>query len=126
MWLPNLDNSLRRALLTLGMIHRSPKLSWLFLLLGDYSPGRGIWRGVGECCEIGGGFRNVISNFAWFWQLLSMFNFWKGDWVLGSVSTHIWHFSNTSQFLKSFGNSCTWLVMLDIKYRFTCGDSELS
>ena len=33
-------------------------------------------------------------------------------------------------FLRSFGNSsgslCTKFVMLDIKYRFTCGDSDLS
>ena len=40
-------------------------------------------------------------------------------------------FYNISQFpkilsLKSFGNSCTKFVMLDIKYRFTCGDSDLS
>ena len=26
---------------------------------------------------------------------------------------------------KSFGNSCTKFVILDVKYRFTCGDSDL-
>ena len=36
---------------------------------------------------------NVISNFACFWQLLSTFNFWREDWALGCVSTHIWHFA---------------------------------
>ena len=70
-----------------------------------------------------------------FWQLLSTFNFWKKDWAIGWISTHIWYFSNISKFpkilnLKSFGNSwansCTKFVMLDIKYHFTCGNSDLS
>ena len=73
-----------------------------------------------------------------FWQLLSKFNFWKADWALGCLSTQIWHFFNISQFrkilsLKSFGNfsgnswgnSFTKFVILDVKYRFTCGDSDL-
>ena len=51
-----------------------------------------------------------------FWLLLPEFNFWKGDWALGYVSTQIWDFPNISWFpkilsLKSFGNwwgnSCT-------------------
>ena len=69
------------------------------------------------------------------WQLLSTFNFWKEDWALGCVSTLIWHFSNISQFPKilsltsfsnSWGNSWIKFVMLDIKYRFPCGESEIS
>ena len=44
------------------------------------------------------------------WQLLPEFNFWKGDWVLGYVSTQNWDFPNITLFpkilsLKSFGNS---------------------
>ena len=36
--------------------------------------------------------------------------FWMGDWALGSIFTHFWHFSNISEFnkvlsLKSFGSS---------------------
>ena len=70
-----------------------------------------------------------------FWQPLSTFNFRIKDWAIGCISTHIWHFSNIFSFpkiltLKSFGNSwgnpCTKFVMLDIKYRFTCGDSDQS
>ena len=68
-------------------------------------------------------------------QLLSTFNFWKEDWALGCVSTLIWHFPNISQFRKIlrlkwfgnwWGNSCTKFVMLDVKYRCTCGESDLS
>ena len=35
-----------------------------------------------------------------FWLLLPKFNFWKGDWALGYVSTQIWDFSNISLFPK--------------------------
>ena len=78
---------------------------------------------------------NIISNFAFFWHLLSMFNFYKKDWALGYVSTHLWHFFNISSifkiislksFGKSWGNLCTKFVMPDIKYHFTCADSDLS
>ena len=42
--------------------------------------------------------------------LLPKFNFWKGDWTLGYVSTQIWDFPNISLFpkilsLKSLSNS---------------------
>ena len=69
-----------------------------------------------------------------FWLLLSKFNFWKGDWALDYVSTQIWDFSNICLFpkilsLNSFGNSCgnsyTTLVILGIKFLFTCGESDL-
>ena len=69
-----------------------------------------------------------------FWQLLPIFNFWKEEWALGCISIYISHFSNISKFPKilspksfsnSFSNSCTKFVMLDIKYCFTCGDSDL-
>ena len=70
-----------------------------------------------------------------FWQLLSMCNFWKEDWALGCISTYFAHFSNISYFPKilsvksfnnSWGNSRTKFIILDIKYCFTCGDSNLS
>ena len=55
-----------------------------------------------------------------------MFNFWEGDWELDYVSTQIWDFPNISLFpkilsLKSFGNSYTNFVILDITFRFTWG-----
>ena len=59
-----------------------------------------------------------------------MFNLLKGDWKLGYASTQIWDFSNISIFskilgLKSFGNLYTKFIILDIKFYFTCGKSEL-
>ena len=65
-----------------------------------------------------------------FWLLLPKFNFWKGDWALGYVSTQIWDFPNISLFpkilsLKSFGNlwgnSYTMFAILDRTFHFTCG-----
>ena len=70
-----------------------------------------------------------------FWHISSVFNFSKEDVALGYVSTHVSPFSNISSifkiirlksFRKSWGNSCTKFVMPDIKYNFTCGDSDLS
>ena len=65
-----------------------------------------------------------------FWLLLSVFDFWKGDWVLGYVSTKVWDFLNISLFpqvvsLKLFGNSSgnsySKYAILDSMFRFTCG-----
>ena len=67
-------------------------------------------------------------------MLFSKFNFWKVDWALAYVSTQIWPFPNISQFPKilsfksfdnSWGNSCTEFALLDIKCRFTYGNSGL-
>ena len=61
-----------------------------------------------------------------FWLLLPRFNFWRGGWALGYVSTQIWDAPNISLFpktlsLKLFGNSYTKFAILDITFRFTCG-----
>ena len=45
-----------------------------------------------------------------------------------AVSTRIWDFPNISwfpNFRNSWGNSYTKFVMLNIKFRFTCGHSDL-
>ena len=69
-----------------------------------------------------------------FWLPLPTFNLWEGDWALGYVSTHIWEVSNISKYAKipslksfddSYTNSHTKFVILDIKLRFTCGNSIL-
>ena len=69
-----------------------------------------------------------------FWLLLPKFNFWKGDWALGYVSTQIKYFPNISLFpqiigLKTFGNSWrnsyTKFTISDVTFRFTCGQSGL-
>ena len=99
-----------------------------------YNPSQNIWHKLKKYNKIGQDFKNVISNFACFWQLLSISNFWKEGWPIGCISTQSWHFSNISKFPKipslklfvnSWDNSCTKFVMLDIKYRFTGGDLDL-
>ena len=68
------------------------------------------------------------------WVVLAKLNFWKGDWGLGYVFTQIWDFRNISLFPKilslklfgnSWGNSYTKFAILDITFRFTCGESDL-
>ena len=70
-----------------------------------------------------------------FQLLLPKPNFFKGDWALGCVSTQIWEFSNIYELpkilgLNSFGilwgNSYSKLAILDIKFHFTCVESDLS
>ena len=58
--------------------------------------------------------------------------FWKEYWALGCVSIRIWHFLTFPKILSlksfgnSWGNSCTkFVIILDIKYRFDCGYSDL-
>ena len=62
-----------------------------------------------------------------FWLVSLKFNFWKGDWALGYVSTQIWDFPNISWFPKilsltsihnSWGNSYTKFDILDITFCF--------
>ena len=72
--------------------------------------------------------------FFFFLLLLPKFDFLKGGWALGFVSIQIWEFFNVSLFpeilsLKSFcnswGSSYTKFIVLDIKFRFNCGKSDL-
>lgn len=49
-----------------------------------YSPWQGIWGGVGVFGGVGRGYKNKYACFL---------NFQREDWVLGNVSTQIWHFS---------------------------------
>ena len=79
--------------------------------------GQGVWRGVGE-----GGARWAWAGLG-FWQLLSAFGLSRGDWALACAHTYIcgfWPFGNL------WHNLSTKCVILDIKYRFTYGDSDLS
>ena len=101
------------------------KISSNTIIIYNYNPGQNIWHKVKKYSKNGQNIKNVISNFVCFWQLFSAFNFWKVDWALDCVSTHIWHFSNISSFpkilsLKSFGNS--WGNSCN-NYRFTCGET---
>ena len=65
--------------------------------------------------------------------VLPTFNFWKGDWALGYVSTQLWDFTDISLFpkiltLKSFGNSWgnsyTKFAILANMFPFTCGQLD--
>ena len=67
--------------------------------------------------------------------MLTNFYFWQEGWTLGYHSMMLTQFPDISQLAKflslksfgnSWGNSCTKFVMLDIKYHFTCSDSDLS
>ena len=69
------------------------------------------------------------------WRLVPKFSFWKGEWVLGSISTYLWDFFKISQyskirslnsFSKLWGNSFRMFFVLDIMYHFTCRESNLS
>ena len=69
-----------------------------------------------------------------FWLLLANFNFWNGDWELGYVSSKVSDIRNIFLFPKilslnsfghSWGNSYTKISILDITFRFTCGQSVL-
>ena len=65
------------------------------------------------------------------WLLLAEFNFWGVDLALAFVCIQIWDFPIISLFPnilrlkssgKSWGNSCTKFIILDITSRFTCGE----
>ena len=56
------------------------------------------------------------------------------NWVLCYVSSQFWYFPEISLFSKilnlrlfgdSWDNSCTKIFILDVKFRFTCGESNL-
>ena len=54
--------------------------------------------------------------------LLPKFNFWKGDWALGYISTQIYGFLRSHKsFGNSWGNSYTTIAILDTMFYFTCG-----
>ena len=98
------------------------------------NPGKNISQKVKKCSKFWQELKNVISNFAWFFTDIINVMILEEEWALPCVSTLIWQFSNFSQFakipsLKSFGrlwsNSCTKVVILCIRYHFTCGDSDL-
>ena len=58
-----------------------------------------------------------------FWQLLSLFNFCKEDWAF-DIFLIFPNFLSPTSFGNSWGNSFTKFFMLDIKYCFTCDDSD--
>ena len=58
------------------------------------NPSKNIWHKLKKYSKIGQNFNNVIYSSLCFCQVLSTFNFCKGDWQLGFVSTHTWHFTN--------------------------------
>ena len=96
----------------------------------SYNPMQNIWNKLEKSSKTGQDKKSWYLLLRVFGLLLPKFNFWKGDWALGYVSTQIWDFSNISLFpkilsLKSFdnlwGNSHTKFAILDITFRFTCG-----
>ena len=76
-----------------------------------------------------------LESFGFYYRaLLPGFNLLGGQWALRYVSSQIWDISDGSQFPKilstkllgnSRGNTCTKFVILDTKFRFACGESDL-
>ena len=102
---------------------------YTFALAVNYNPGQNIWNKIDKSSKTGQDKKSLTPLSRVFWLLLPKFNFWKGDWALGYVSTQIWDFPNIFLFpkilsLKSFGNSWgssyTKFAILDITFRFTC------
>ena len=69
-----------------------------------------------------------------FRPLLLKINFWERDWTLAFVSIQFWDFLIMSInpqililrfFSNSWGNSYTKFIVIDIKFRFACSESNL-
>ena len=92
------------------------------------NPQQNIWNKLEGSRKTGQDEKSLLSICACFLTAIDKFNFWKGDWALGYVSTQIWDFPNISLFpkiLKSFGNSWgnlyKWFPIIGITFLFTCG-----
>ena len=101
----------------------------------NHNPSQNIWHKLKKYSKTGQDVKNVISNFVCFLTAIVNVSLLKGRLGTSLRLHHIWHFSNISWFRKilslksfsnSFGNLYTKFVMLDIKYRLNCGDSNLS
>ena len=73
---------------------------WKRFLGVSCSLGRGIWGGMESPVKLDGARKVWYLLLRVFWLLLPGFNFWRGDWALGYVSSQIWDFPNMSLFPK--------------------------
>ena len=97
-----------------------------------YSPGRNIWRCVDGCGGVGG----LRGYNVWFCVFFGGYcrhlvsGGVTGGWAASTPTFDIFlifpKILSLKLFGNSFGNSCTKFFMLDIKYHFTCGDSDVS
>ena len=94
-----------------------------------YKHGKNIWKKIEKFSKTWQDKKSLIIYFCVFFKLLSSkFNFWEGNWVLGTAL--IWIFFNMTiisrkSFYNSWGSSYTKLVILDIKFGFTYGERDL-
>ena len=82
------------------------------------NPGLNAYNKVKKSSKIGQDQKALNLLLRNFWLLLPKFNFWKGDWELGSTSTQLLDFLHISchkSFSNSWGNSYIMLFILDIK-----------
>ena len=98
--------------------------------LGVYTTGGAHEASWGGRAKLGGGrgLRYLILRN--FWQLFPLFDLWRGDWALGCLPNFaIFQIFPNFQSLQSFSNlsvtSQTKFIIVDIKYRVTCGESDL-
>ena len=110
---------------------------------------------IEKSSKIGQEKKSLMCQKRVFWLLLPTFNLWKGDWALAYVSSRDFssisqfprilslffflcgHLArppivenaakilSLTLFRNSWGNSYTKFAILDIKFRFTCGDADL-
>ena len=119
---------LRTAIFCFDILYFGDFLSQLLNVMNIMSlSDQGIWNKMEEFRNIGQGEKGFISISAWFLTAAAKVKFLEGG--LAFVSNQIWNFSSISWFPKmwgnSRGNSSAKFAVVDIKFRFTCGESDL-
>ena len=91
------------------------------------SSDQNIWNKIEKFRNIGHEEKGFISIYTWLLTAAAKVKFLEGG--LAFVSSQIWDFSNISWFPKmwgnEWGNSSAKFAVLDIKFRFTSGESDL-
>ena len=108
--------------------NNSFQLIWFY----NYNPGQNIWNKVEKSSKTGQEMFDIY--FCIFFDCYCQSVISGGDWALGCDFIQIWDFPNISLFPKmlslklsgnSWGNSYTKFTILDIKFHFTCGESDV-
>ena len=98
------------------------------------NPGKNYWKKFKKSSKIEQKQIKLIFATTKFVAALTKIYLWKGDSARGSVSAQFWYFPNTSYSFKTlspilFGNSqqnsYRKFIILDVKSRFTFGDSNI-
>ena len=91
-----------------------------------YDPRKNIWKREKKSSKIGQDQRNSISGFAYFLSASAKVEFLEGKmspWLCLHPNLRFFqYFLSFKSFGNSWGYSYTKLVILDISFRFTCGE----